>query len=206
MTCPHCGVEVLPGNAFCHRCRKRVGPPPSWTGAKRELPELVVVPPAPPEAVAEDASLSTAPPASDATLPPTALVVPGAPPAAPATASSAVGSEAGDPAVAAPALEDSTTVRLPFMPATPGLASPTAAPSKPAAAPSTAQASLSLELDDRATLPQESRAGTPEPKAASAPLPLFELPHPQPAHRRLPRSGRRPRRPVLSSVRPQGRS
>jgi len=22
--CPHCGAEVLPGNAFCHRCRRRL--------------------------------------------------------------------------------------------------------------------------------------------------------------------------------------
>jgi type IV pilus assembly protein PilA len=24
VTCPHCGTEVIPGNAFCQRCRKRV--------------------------------------------------------------------------------------------------------------------------------------------------------------------------------------
>jgi len=27
MECPHCGAEVVAGNRFCHRCRKRVVPP-----------------------------------------------------------------------------------------------------------------------------------------------------------------------------------
>jgi hypothetical protein len=27
MLCPHCGAEAVPGNTFCHRCRKRVIPP-----------------------------------------------------------------------------------------------------------------------------------------------------------------------------------
>jgi len=29
MQCPHCGAEVIPGNRFCQRCRKRVVPPDS---------------------------------------------------------------------------------------------------------------------------------------------------------------------------------
>ncbi len=44
MTCPHCGADVVPGNTFCHRCRKRVVAPsyPSGAGAGLAPP-----PPAP---------------------------------------------------------------------------------------------------------------------------------------------------------------
>jgi type IV pilus assembly protein PilA len=48
MQCPHCGAEVLAGNTFCQRCRKRVIPPSTSNSAPRpEMRQTPLSPPAP---------------------------------------------------------------------------------------------------------------------------------------------------------------
>jgi type II secretory pathway pseudopilin PulG len=45
MTCPHCGAPLIPGNRFCHECRKRVVAAAPSAAPPARRPELAPAPP-----------------------------------------------------------------------------------------------------------------------------------------------------------------
>lgn len=45
MTCPHCGAQMIPGNRFCHKCRKRVAAGPGAASGAAPAARRATAPP-----------------------------------------------------------------------------------------------------------------------------------------------------------------